>query len=219
MQGHLDSLCGLYATLNALSVICAPVAPLTTKHHNALFLTGVAWHEQRVSLAAVLSYGMIYDLHIRLTKAFCAEVRARRGVDVLIDLPKGPTASLTLHRIQRFIDRALAEKAAVVVCLEHTLDHYSVIVGAGAGRYRLHDSIERKWITQDSVGPLRPHSSVRHQVKRMGMVSDKGIFARMMERMASEEAVPNAVMIGAIYFKTHRTVDQRGRLIDRTKAA
>lgn len=56
----------------------------------------------------------------------------------------------------------------------------------------------------------------------------KGIFARMMEGLASEAAVPKAVMIDAAYPKAHSTAaslrpkkgggdDPRGRLIGRTK--
>ena len=35
--------------------------------------------------------------------------------------------------------------------------------------------------------------------------SDKGIFARMMDGLAAEAAVPKTVMIDATYLKAHRT--------------
>jgi transposase len=35
--------------------------------------------------------------------------------------------------------------------------------------------------------------------------NDKGVFARMMDGLASEAAVPKTVMIGATYLKAHRT--------------
>ena len=35
--------------------------------------------------------------------------------------------------------------------------------------------------------------------------SDKGVFARMMHRLAPEAAVPTTVMIDATYLKAHRT--------------
>ena len=38
--------------------------------------------------------------------------------------------------------------------------------------------------------------------KRWG---DKGVFARMMEGLAAEAAVPKTVMIDATYLKAHRT--------------
>jgi transposase len=59
---------------------------------------------------------------------------------------------------------------------------------------------------------------------------NKGVFARMIEGLASKAAVPKAVMIDATYLKAHRTAsslrakkggaggdDQRGRLIGRAK--
>lgn len=39
-------------------------------------------------------------------------------------------------------------------------------------------------------------------MKRWG---DKGVFARMMEGLASEATVPKTVMMDATYLKAHRT--------------
>ena len=57
----------------------------------------------------------------------------------------------------------------------------------------------------------------------------RGVFARIMEGLVSETAVPKAVMIDATYLQAHRRAtslrskkggadDQRSRLIGRTKA-
>ena len=51
---------------------------------------------------------------------------------------------------------------------------------------------EGVWPAEDLVQPLEA-------------VGDKGIFARMMEGLASEAAVPKTVMIDATYLKAHRT--------------
>ncbi len=51
---------------------------------------------------------------------------------------------------------------------------------------------EGVWPTEDVVPPLEA-------------VGDKGIFARMMEGLAAEAAVPKTVMIDATYLKAHRT--------------
>jgi transposase len=47
-----------------------------------------------------------------------------------------------------------------------------------------------------------PAKTLYNRWKRWG---DKGIFARMMEGLASEAAVPKTVMIDATYLKAHRT--------------
>jgi transposase len=67
----------------------------------------------------------------------------------------------------------------------------------------------------------------RHRFERG---HERGVFARMMEGLTSEAAVPKTVMIDSIYLKAHRTAnslrskkggpdDQRGRLIDLTKGS
>ena len=47
-----------------------------------------------------------------------------------------------------------------------------------------------------------PPKTLYNRWKRWG---DKGVFARMMEGLASKAAVPKTVMIDATYLKAHRT--------------
>lgn len=55
----------------------------------------------------------------------------------------------------------------------------------------------------DAPKEYGPAKTLYNRWKRWG---DKGIFARMMEGLASEAAVPKTVMIDATYLKAHRTV-------------
>ena len=54
----------------------------------------------------------------------------------------------------------------------------------------------------DAPKEYGPAKTLYNRWKRWG---DKGIFARMMEGLASEAAVPKTVMIDATYLKAHRT--------------
>jgi len=54
----------------------------------------------------------------------------------------------------------------------------------------------------DAPNEYGPPKTLYNRWKRWG---DKGIFARMMEGLASEAAVPKTVMIDATYLKAHRT--------------
>jgi transposase len=54
----------------------------------------------------------------------------------------------------------------------------------------------------DAPREYGPPKTLYNRWKRWG---DKGIFARMMEGLASEAAVPKTVMIDATYLKAHRT--------------
>jgi transposase len=54
----------------------------------------------------------------------------------------------------------------------------------------------------DAPREYGPPKTLYNRWKRWG---DKGIFARMMEGLASEAAVPKTVMFDATYLKAHRT--------------
>ena len=54
----------------------------------------------------------------------------------------------------------------------------------------------------DAPEEYGPSKTLYHRWKRW---SDKGVFARMMDGLASEAAVPKTVMIDATYLKAHRT--------------
>ena len=54
----------------------------------------------------------------------------------------------------------------------------------------------------DAPREYGPHKTLYNRWKRW---SDKGVFARMMDGLASEAAVPKTVMIDATYLKAHRT--------------
>ncbi len=54
----------------------------------------------------------------------------------------------------------------------------------------------------DAPKEYGPPKTLYNRWQRWG---DKGVFARMMEGLASEAAVPKTVMIDATYLKAHRT--------------
>lgn len=51
-------------------------------------------------------------------------------------------------------------------------------------------------------GNMAPPKTLYNRWKRW---SDKGVFARMMDGLASEATAPKTVMIDATYLKAHRT--------------
>jgi transposase len=54
----------------------------------------------------------------------------------------------------------------------------------------------------DAPKEYGPAKTLYNRWKRWG---DEGVFARMMEGLASEAAIPKTVMIDATYLKAHRT--------------
>ena len=59
----------------------------------------------------------------------------------------------------------------------------------------------------DAPKEYGPAKTLYNRWKRWG---DMGVFARMMEGLASEAAVPTTVMIDATYLKAHRTASSLG---------
>jgi transposase len=59
----------------------------------------------------------------------------------------------------------------------------------------------------DAPKEYGPAKTLYNRWKRWG---DMGVFARMMEGLASEAAVPKTVMIDATYLKAHRTASSLG---------
>ena len=55
---------------------------------------------------------------------------------------------------------------------------------------------------KDAPSDYGPPKTLYNRWKRW---SDKGVFARMMDGLAAEAAVPKTVMIDATYLKAHRT--------------
>jgi transposase len=54
----------------------------------------------------------------------------------------------------------------------------------------------------DATKEYAPPKSLYNRWKRW---RDKGVFARMMDGLAAEAAIPKTVMIEATYLKAHRT--------------
>ncbi len=59
----------------------------------------------------------------------------------------------------------------------------------------------------DAPKEYGPAKTLYNRWKRWG---DMGVFARMMEGLASEAATPKTVMIDATYLKAHRTASSLG---------
>lgn len=59
----------------------------------------------------------------------------------------------------------------------------------------------------DAPKEYGPPKTLYNRWKRWG---DMGVFARMMEGLASEATVPKTVMIDATYLKAHRTASSLG---------
>ncbi len=159
-QGDLDSLCGLYATVNALRVALAPTRALKRREAQELFVAGLAYLNRGATLHEFSAAGMSPATLHRLAKHL--SVRASQVTGTKVSVARPPRRPWKRAVLLRTIDDALGHGAPVIVGLEQSYDHYTVITGATAARYRLFDSGRLQWIARDSLGV--PGSQHRHQL-------------------------------------------------------
>lgn len=169
-QGGLDGLCGLYAAINAIRLVVAEFKPLSAARTAHLFEYGAEWLHSRDLLLAAVTDGMDEDEQYALTQWLAEEAGKMIGAPLSVTRPIHPNESYQRRKLLAAIDEGLAQEAALIVCLEVTYSHYTVISGRTTTRYYVHDSDEIKWIGRKSLGVRAAGSRKRHQVSRTGVV-------------------------------------------------
>jgi hypothetical protein len=169
-QGGLDGLCGLYAAINAIGLVAAPIRPLNTARTATLFECGAEWLHARGTLLAAVTDGIDEDEHYAMTQRVAQEAEQMIGTPVSVTRPISPNESFHRPRLLAAIDTGLEQGAATILSLEVTYSHYTVVAGRTDTRYYMHDSDEMKWIERKSLGVLAEGSAKRHQVSRNGIV-------------------------------------------------
>lgn len=165
-QGDLDGLCGLYAIVNALHVIRTPGRGMAKREAQGLFVAGLTYLNRRTNLHRYGGDGMPPAMLHRLAVHLAARANQVTGGNVSIKRPvPRPWKRAALLST---IDNALHRGAPVIIAFEKAHDHYSVIVGSTANRYRLFDSSMLQWIARDSLGISK--SKRRHQVSAGGLL-------------------------------------------------
>lgn len=167
-QGQLDSLCGLYAAINAIRVVLAPIAPLTTRQSKRLMQRGVAALAERGLLQDALIDGMEVQVQCELVRALANEAQAIVGTPLIVTQPAITPNRLTRSLLLDLIDKGLWRGGAAIVGLEGAVSHYSTIVAYDKHRYMLMDSYRFSWIFRDSIGVAKSKS--RYSVERAALV-------------------------------------------------
>jgi len=163
-------LCGLYAAINAIRLVAADIKPLSAARTAHLFEYGAEWLHARDLLLAAVTDGMDEDEQYALTQQLAKEAGNMIGVPLFVTRPIHPDESFQRRRLLAAIDAGLAQEAALIVCLEVTYSHFTVIAGRTTTRYYVHDSNEMKWIGRKSLGVLAAGSRKRHQVSQNAIV-------------------------------------------------
>lgn len=169
-QGNLDGLCGLYSAVNAICFVLAPHRPMNRAHAGVLFRKGISHLQDRGRLAEAVKHGMRPRWLRQLTQALAWCAQKLTGIKVAVEQPLQLAASPSRQALLDILDSALDRGAVVIVGLENTFSHYTVVCGRNEQRYYLFDSDRLSWIQRESLGVLSTRTTRRHQVHRKAIL-------------------------------------------------
>lgn len=148
-QGRLDSLCGLYALINAMRLIYADTAPLTGQSSKRLFAEGMDFLTAKMCSRDAPQWGMTAGRQRKLAKAlFKCEVLVKRP-----KLRHGPPAPpmASPDQLQSAIETVIADGGVLLACFQGRISHHSVIIGQTATRVLLFDSDGMRFVQKASI--------------------------------------------------------------------
>jgi hypothetical protein len=149
-QGELDYFCGLYAIINALRLGVAPVRPLSTVECSQLFRHGLAYLNERGRLPSCRRSGLAVRLWHRLAAELAAEASIKTALRIPISRPFSKARRPTLGEVLALIETMINERSPVLLLLEATNRHFTVVSGYTRTRLRLFDSSGQSWINRSS---------------------------------------------------------------------
>lgn len=168
-QGNLDGLCGIYSTINGLRLALYDHIPLTKAAAKRLFEMGADFLDERDGAGEAMWAGM----ETRRWHALVRKLAKYVSTDsVVVDVERAEfTSKPTIEQVFEWIDASLAQGKPVLVHLDGTLKHFSVIAGSTPTRLELFDSAGHKFVMRTSCGVrtgfhiIRPKSLLRLAVR------------------------------------------------------
>lgn len=170
-QGHLDSLCGLYAAVNAIWFVLEPGGkPMHRNQARVLFRRGITHLRDRGRLAKAIKDGMPPKWLWQLTKDLARCARRLTDIEVTVSRPTQVPKPFTRQALLQLLDEALESRAVVIVGLDGVHSHYTVIWGRISDTYMLFDSDRLRWIRRGSLGVQSGRAMRRHQVHQKAIL-------------------------------------------------
>jgi hypothetical protein len=160
-QGEFDSLCGIYAILNALQLAMAPYEPLSPTKAKQLFRFAIGFLEQRKDLGAIVEHGMVIKRQRQLLKYLlpfaCTETLRVTGMHFEArhknrSRSAANDAQPSIEQLFSWMSSEVAKQRPVLICLHNTLNHYSVVSGIDHSRIQLFDSDNHRYVNRSSCG-------------------------------------------------------------------
>jgi hypothetical protein len=148
-QGGLDSLCGLYALINAARILYANGNPVTGQRCKRLFAEGIDFLTAKQGSRNAAHRGMTVAEQRKLAKALLkSETLAGHP-----SLHLGPRTKRIgkVGELEMAITSALEGGAVLLVCFHGRISHHSVIIGHTPARVLLFDSSGMTFVNKRSL--------------------------------------------------------------------
>lgn len=149
-QGDLDSLCGLYAAINAIRLALAKTRLLTSRELRQSFGRGVALLSVRHQLTCSLLVGCEAHDWPALVDAVTGQAARMTGVPLICARPLSQTEQPGLPNVFGVIEDAIGRGQPVLVTLGGWYDHHTVISGYSAFSLQLFDSANLRRLARGS---------------------------------------------------------------------
>jgi hypothetical protein len=166
-QGSLDSLCGLYALINAVRLLLYPVQP---PHHRLveLFDVGLAELQRCRATGNGITLGIDEAEWLQVAAAVVTRANELFATDIkLKPIPVAPEREPAA--VIDAIKASARRGNPAVVALDGHLDHWSVVARFTATRLILFDSWGSQWVTVASIGLA--HGRGRHVIPSGGVIT------------------------------------------------
>lgn len=168
-QGQLDGCCGIYSAINGLRLALHDHNPLTKAAAKRLFEMSADFLDDRGGAGEAMWAGMETRRWHALVRKLAKHIPTASLV-VEVERPEF-TSKPGLDMVFEWIAASLAQGKPVLVHLDGTLKHFSVISGSTPTRLELFDSNCHRFVMRSSCGVrtgfhiLRPKALLRLAVR------------------------------------------------------
>lgn len=142
LQGDLDSLCGLYALINAINWGLRKDNPLSSREAKALMRVMILHLDRTGDLPDALIRGLPVAALGRLSATVGAWLNMRRSVELKVvrPFPRSRKAPPAFSVIRKLKDHLKAEQTAAIILMRRRVQHWTVVTGVSASNLSLKDS-------------------------------------------------------------------------------
>lgn len=163
VQGDLDALCSVYATINALRLACPPSDPMTTAQSRRLFAQGVEYLHRKCGLEEAVTVGLYSRRRFALARYLAGVASSPRRK---FAVERASPDVRTIDDIFDWISYNIFDCRPILIPLMGGLDHLSVVSGITHKLIILFDSSGLSHIRKSSCGVARGF----HQISANGLM-------------------------------------------------